>query len=81
MIDQYHSAADYAQHFNADDLWKGYEKETTDSVQPANWNANDKALVKLRMKALLARYKWRNTGFYEVLNEEDPALKKIKENN
>jgi len=32
-----------------------------------------------RLKALLARYKWRNSGFYQVLNNEDLVIKKAME--
>jgi carboxyl-terminal processing protease len=32
--------------------------------------------LQLRLKALLARFKWRNTGFYQVLNNDDLAVKK-----
>jgi carboxyl-terminal processing protease len=31
------------------------------------------------MKAYMARYKWRNEGFYEVLNVNDPVVKKAIE--
>jgi carboxyl-terminal processing protease len=27
------------------------------------------------MKGRLARYKWRNEGFYQVINNEDAAVK------
>ena len=78
LFDRYATVADYARNFNPEELWKGYAELSTDSVKPVNWPEIDKAFVKLRLKALLARYKWRNTGFYQVLNEEDPALKKVK---
>jgi carboxyl-terminal processing protease len=38
-----------------------------------------KELLLERLKALLARYKWRNAGFYQVLNSDDPVIKKSME--
>ena len=77
QIDQYNTAGDYASRFNAEELWQGYSSLAADSVVSAHWSDTDKNFVKLRLKALLARYKWRNAGFYQVINQEDPALKKI----
>jgi len=77
QIDHYSSATDYAGNFNAEELWKGYSTLTSDSISSAHWSDSDKNFVKLRLKALLARFRWRNTGFYQVINQEDPALKKI----
>jgi hypothetical protein len=31
------------------------------------------------LKALLARYKWRNSGFFQVLNSSDAGVKKAME--
>jgi carboxyl-terminal processing protease len=76
-IDQYKTAADYAGRFNAEELWQGYSSLAADSVIAGHWSDTDKNFVKLRLKALLARYRWRNTGFYQVINQEDPALKKV----
>jgi carboxyl-terminal processing protease len=36
----------------------------------------DREIIEDRMKPLLARYKWRNNGFYELLNRHDPAVQK-----
>ena len=35
--------------------------------------------IKRRLKAYLARYRWRNEGFYELLNSEDAVIKKALE--
>ncbi len=39
----------------------------------------DKDFLQRRIKAQLARYKWRSEGFYEVINSFDPAIKKALE--
>jgi carboxyl-terminal processing protease len=31
------------------------------------------------MKAILARYRWRSSGYYEVINADDPVINKALE--
>jgi carboxyl-terminal processing protease len=50
-----------------------------DSFNFTKVSSKEKELLTLRLKALLARYKWRNSGFYQVLNNEDPVVKKALE--
>lgn len=47
-----------------------------DSVQLTNINARAKQDIELRIKALLARYIWRNAGYFEVLNSNDSVYHK-----
>jgi carboxyl-terminal processing protease len=51
-------------------------KENIDLTQIS---ADDKAFIQRSMKAQLARYKWRSEGYYEALNNYDPAIKKALE--
>jgi carboxyl-terminal processing protease len=79
QMDQYSSAADYVQRFNAAELWDGYIKYPGDSVDLKTISSKEKEFVQQRLKALLARYKWRSEGLYQVLNHDDPVIKKALE--
>jgi carboxyl-terminal processing protease len=78
-IDQYKSSDEYATNFNSADMWNSLVAEAPDSLKLKTANAKEKELFQQRLKALLSRYKWRNTGFYQVLNSNDPVVKKALE--
>lgn len=80
-IEQYRSASDYTNGFNANDgLWNELlRNQNGDSVNFEKISGREKELLQLRLKALLARYKWRNSGFFQVLNSSDAAVKKAME--
>src|SRR6185437_10084654 len=71
-------AADFSARFNKDDeLWKGlsnYVKK--DSVSLADIPPADKTLLQTRIRALLARLAWRSEGYYLLMNQNDPVIKK-----
>ena len=81
QLNQYTSSTAYTQQFNNEDLWNALTTFVTakDSFNASRINAQEKQLISLRLKALLARYKWRNSGFYQVLNDEDPVIRKAME--
>jgi len=81
QFDQYSSAVDFAQRFSGiSDVWNQLEKYALkDSIYLKNISAKDQLGIKERLKAYLARYKWRTEGFYEVLNMNDEAVKKALE--
>jgi carboxyl-terminal processing protease len=81
QVDKYTSAADYTQHFNnAGEMWNGLVNYAVkDSVNLTTVSANEKELLQKRLKAYLARFKWRNAGFYQVLNSDDIVIKKALE--
>jgi carboxyl-terminal processing protease len=61
-------------------MWKGMVNYTAkDSLNLKEVDGKEKELVQQRLKALLARYKWRASGFYQVLNGNDPVVKKALE--
>jgi carboxyl-terminal processing protease len=61
-------------------MWNALVQYTAkDSFNFTKVSSKEKELLTLRLKALLARYKWRNSGFYQVLNNEDPVVKKALE--
>jgi carboxyl-terminal processing protease len=81
QIDQFTTSTDYSQRFNNNgEMWNALVQYTAkDSFNFTKVSSKEKELLTLRLKALLARYKWRNSGFYQVLNNEDPVVKKALE--
>ena len=80
-FNQYKTATDFAQRFPLiNDAWSqlvNYAQK--DTIYLKNIPQKDQAAIKEKMKAYLARYRWRNEGLYEVLNMYDPAVKKAIE--
>jgi carboxyl-terminal processing protease len=78
---KYRSPADFATRFrNTADAWAelvNYAQK--DSIRLDNVPAKDKAAVQDRMKAYLARFKWRTQGFYQVMNETDDIVKAARQ--
>ena len=79
QIDQYATATDYASRFNSADMLNSIINSAPDSLRLKNISLKEKELLQQRLKALLARYKWRNSGFYQVLNNDDLVIKKAVE--
>ena len=50
-----------------------------DSIYLDRIPERDKQNIKERMKAYMARLKWRSQGYYEVYNQVDPMIKRAKE--
>jgi carboxyl-terminal processing protease len=46
----------------------------SDSIDLDKVSEEDKESLQRRLKALLARFRWRNDGFYQVLNTEDAVI-------
>jgi len=75
FLDQFRSASDFAARFNSNDLWQDFStKDTTGKFIATQLSADEKNLVAMQLKALLARYKWRNEGYYTVLNLQDKTI-------
>ncbi|HMG67415.1 MAG TPA: hypothetical protein VK588_07010, partial [Chitinophagaceae bacterium] len=74
----YKTAIDFAQRFpGINDAWNQLViYALKDTIYLKNVSARDQEGIKERLKAYLARYKWRNEGFYEVMNMNDDAVKK-----
>lgn len=81
LLDQYKNSGEYTTRFNNDPgLWNTLLQYTAkDSINFNLANPQEKEIIQLRLKALLARYKWRNSGFYQVLNHNDHAVNKALE--
>jgi carboxyl-terminal processing protease len=80
-LNQYQSPVDFYSGFNKGaELWAdlvSYSKK--DSIDLSSLNATDRNQVEIRIKALLARLLWRTQGYFYVINQSDPALKKAME--
>jgi len=50
-----------------------------DSISLDGLEAADRIQIEIRVKALLARLIWRTQGYYYILNQSDPVLKKAME--
>ena len=79
QMEQYSSVADFVQRFNPADMWDGFVKYPSGSLAFEIMTGKEKELLALRLKATLARYKWRNNGLYQVLNAEDIVIQKAIE--
>lgn len=82
QIDQYTSAADYVQRFDKlNELWDQFVNYAAnkDSVNLRSLTANQKESLQRRLEAYLGRFKWRNSGYYQVLNNDDAVVNKALE--
>ena len=47
-----------------------------DSVNLKTVSASQKEILQNRLQANLARFRWRNYGYFQVLNHDDTVIKK-----
>ena len=80
-LNKFKSPDDFSRNFNEmDNIWQSLVNYAAkDSIDLSKVPAADRDYLQKRIKAQLARYKWRAPGYYEVLNNEDPAIKKALE--
>jgi carboxyl-terminal processing protease len=78
---QYKTPTEFAKNFQrTDEAWKLLEAYALkDSIYLSKIPAADRQNIEERIKAYLARLKWRTQGFYEVYNLYDPIFQKAKE--
>jgi carboxyl-terminal processing protease len=76
-MDQYRSVGEFIEGFNkTEEMWNGLmDYARKDSIDLNVVIGKEKESLKKRLKALLARFKWRNQG----LNSDDPAIMKALE--
>ncbi len=74
-IDSFASPADYVHSFDPVPLWKSFSGQISDSSHKNPFADAQKEILIERLKALIARYKWRSEGFYEAVNEKDEELR------
>jgi len=81
QMETYNSAEDYNHRFSyTDDMWNQFVQfGLKDLIDLNSVSAKQKQSLQERLKAYLARFRWRNYGFYEVLNNDDPVVLKALE--
>lgn len=78
LMDPYGSPADFIKGFtgNTNGLWDQFVTwAAKDSVNLTQVRPTDKISLQQRLLALLARFKWRSTGFFQVLNADDTVIR------
>ena len=79
-IGAYRSAAEFNTNYNnLEDLWQALLRFYSTEKELAQISSKDKLFIQKRMKAQLARFRWRSSGYYEVINSDDPAVLKAIE--
>lgn len=78
QIQQYKTPADFAARYNnTTDAWNQLvQYAMKDSINLKKVPAGDRQEVEDRIKAYLARFRWRTQGFYEVSNRADEIVKR-----
>jgi carboxyl-terminal processing protease len=80
-LKQFQSPAAFYTGFNKEtEVWSeltSYVKK--DSINLTGTRPADREQVDIRVKALLARLIWRSEGYYYIMNQQDPVLKKALE--
>lgn len=77
-LEQFKTVSDYTTRFNAAaDMWNAFGGfASKNSVDLQRISSVEKEALQKRLKASLARYKWRNLGFYQVLNSDDQVIQR-----
>jgi carboxyl-terminal processing protease len=80
-LKKFQTPADFYSGFrNDEDIWNNlivYAKR--DSINLTGITGEDRSQVEIRVKALLARLLWRTQGYFFIMNQKDPVLKKAME--
>jgi len=81
ILDGYKNAGQYIREFNQlDNMWSQFTTYMAkDSVQASQLNTRQQESLRYRLEANLARFRWRTSGYYQVMNNEDVAFRKALE--
>lgn len=80
QIDQYTSPTDYISKFNSQPMWEQFVSFANGyGVDVTTVSAEQKISLQKTIEAYLARFRWRNTGYYQVLNHDDNVITKAME--
>ena len=67
----------YQQYKDSQPLWNDFSSfAAKDSLDVSALTPKDRVSAQQRLLALIARQQWKSNGFYEVMNEDDPTVKK-----
>jgi carboxyl-terminal processing protease len=80
-LKQFRSPADFYAGFKKEpEVWNDLSVFVKkDSISLDGLSVADRSQVEIRVKALLARMIWRTQGYYYIMNQKDPVLKKAME--
>ena len=80
-LDAFANADQYVRGFaSGDQMWNDFVNfSAKEGIDLNKISAKDKASLQKRLKASLARFKWRNNGFYQVMNSDDAVVTKAIE--
>lgn len=78
LVNNYKSPEEFSKNYTVPaDVWAQLTSYAAkDSIDLKQVGGKDKEEVLTRFKANLARSRWRNPGYFEVINAADPAFKK-----
>ncbi|HMR93805.1 MAG TPA: S41 family peptidase, partial [Chitinophagaceae bacterium] len=81
LVDSYASAAEYMSRFPDEErLWNEFvQRAARDTVNLTALTPLQQEGLQRRLKAYLGRFRWRNSGYFQVLNQEDAMFKKALE--
>lgn len=81
ILDPYKTPAEYLKDFEPSAvMWSRFvDWSKRDTVNLSGIPPAEKQRVEDRMEASLARFKWRDNGYYQVLNSKDPVVLKAIE--
>ncbi|HSU27468.1 MAG TPA: hypothetical protein VLJ68_03745, partial [Chitinophagaceae bacterium] len=70
-------AIDFANNFNkTGEMWNDMlAYAAADSIRIDKVSAWERSSMEKRLKASLARFRWRSAGFYQVIKDDDPVIK------
>jgi carboxyl-terminal processing protease len=76
LIDRYNSITDYTGHFDKmDEIWAQFTRfAASQGIDLSALSARQKETLQKRLLAYLARFRWRNNGYYQVLNTTDSVI-------
>ncbi|MGZ5191497.1 MAG: S41 family peptidase, partial [Flavisolibacter sp.] len=62
-------------------MWEQFVNYTAkkDSVNLVSLTEKQKESLQKRLEAYLGRFRWRNSGYYQVLNSDDAVINKALE--
>lgn len=79
LVNEYASPLDFYKGFTFDKtdkdlIIKLINSDSTTAGKPLK--PSSQVLLNNRLKAVIARYKWKNNAFFEIINQNDPVIKK-----
>ncbi len=80
ILDKYRNAGEYIRGFQADDIWDRFVQYiAADGIKADQLSTAQKQSLQRRLEASLARFKWRTSGYYQVLNSDDVVYRQALE--